>query len=139
MFETTQAKIASGFLALQSLTVLAVIIIVAVSFSDVTKALGADGQTRALLLKMLIPYLLLVIFNFITVFDLNCTVMGNCGIWAWLKTILIVLGAIGSVIVTILLYLNMRKLANTAKNLAKAKKQDHESKEVTEGFKDFVY
>ena len=60
--------------------------------------------------------------------------MGNCGIWAWLKTILIVLGAIGSVIVTILLYLNMRKLANTAKNLAKARKQDDESKEVTERF-----
>jgi len=47
----------------------------------------------AIVTMLSIPPALLVIY------DVNCTVIGNCNVWSWLKTILYVLTTIGLIVI----------------------------------------
>lgn len=47
----------------------------------------------AIVTLLSIPPALLVIY------DVNCTVIGNCNVWSWLKTIIYVLTTIGLIII----------------------------------------
>jgi hypothetical protein len=128
MFDTPQAKIAGGFLALQTLIVLIILIVIAIFFTNVLKQLG-DESVRAIVWGMVIPYVLLIVFNVLTVFDVNCTVTGSCGMWAWIKTAFIIIGAIWSVVILVVVLVNVGKLSKTV-----GKKSD----DVKEEFKDYM-
>ena len=124
MFESSQARFAASFLALQTVVVLIIIGVMLVFFKNVLKKIGGETSSKTIVMGVIVPFLILIVFNLITIFDVNCSVSGNCGIWAWIKSIFIVIGSIMSVVSLIMILVALRKIPKV--------------KEQKEEFKDFV-
>lgn len=77
MFESTQAVVSAVFS----------FIAVAISAFSVGLSSGA-GVT-------IFTTFIAVLLTFLWVFDVNCTVVGNCGIFGWIKAVLLSLAAFG--------------------------------------------
>lgn len=83
MFSSSQAKV-SGIASL-----------ISIMLSSFAVGL-TSGAKNAILV-----FLFSVAITALYVFDVECTVIGDCSIWGWIKTIMIILGILVSVIISV--------------------------------------
>jgi len=59
--------------------------------------------------KSIVSFLVSVAVAIFYIFDVDCTVVGDCSIWAWIKSAIILIGILISVILSIFVIAKGRK------------------------------
>ena len=59
--------------------------------------------------KSIVSFLVSVAVAIFYIFDVDCTVVGDCSIWAWIKSAIILIGILISVILSIFVIAKSRK------------------------------
>lgn len=101
MFESAQAKTAA---IMGGLALILISIVVGVG---ITKG-GAASSVVGMFIAFLV-FILGLPLTILTIFDINCAVVGQCNIWSWIKTVIVGFYTISVILMVIMVAVVAKK------------------------------